>query len=69
MLAVRVPVWVHTCAGSVDYHVHVDVHPTPQPGIDTELVIGPAPDILCEIIQDKENGNEKNKKSEETAGF
>ena len=63
------PSWVHTCARRIDDHVHVDVHITVGLGIDAELVIGPAPDIFCEIIQDEKNGEKNDEKSEETARF
>lgn len=60
---------VHTVTGSVHDHVHVDFHDIAGAGIDAELIIGPAPDVFCEVVQNKKNGDKDDEKSEETARF
>jgi hypothetical protein len=54
-------------AGHVYDHVYINVHGGRQFSIDTELVVGPAPDKFPDVIEDEEESQERDEEGEETA--
>lgn len=56
-----------TSAGHVYDHVDVDVHDGRVFSVDAELVVGPAPDVFADVIENEEGGQERDEEGEEAA--
>ena len=56
-----------TSAGHIYHHIDVDVHGGCVFGVDAELVVGPAPDVFSDVIENEEAGQERDEESEESA--